>query len=265
MSNYYTRSEPFQLSMLGGTIERRFHNSRAKLDFAWGALAETKLPDDLRAEAQSVWTRLAYIEYRSASAMTAVTEALIAARAPLDLTAIASTFALDELSHAEMAARVLGELGGAEYLAHTWKDLIYLKPRMDLHPLVRAAEQIIRVFCVAEAFALPMAKLVARKSEELPLVGEILHRIAKDEASHASFGWIFLDWAADWMTDEDRTHLAGVAQTSIDLYRGLVTDRGDEPGATFGWLSDLDFKTHGQLALADDVIAPLIKRGIEVH
>src|SRR2546423_3487038 len=102
--SYSTRAEPFELSMLGGTIERRYQQQRAKHEIPWGALADASLPDDLRAEAREVWTRLAFIEYRSAAGMNAVTEVLIAARAPLDLTAVASGFAADELSHAELCA-----------------------------------------------------------------------------------------------------------------------------------------------------------------
>src|SRR3954469_14285505 len=104
----------FELSILGGSTERRFNGLRAKLDFPWGSLARVELPDALRADARAVWTRLAFVEYRSAAGMTAVAETLIAGRSPPALTAVASSFAFDELSHAEMCARVLGELGGAE-------------------------------------------------------------------------------------------------------------------------------------------------------
>src|ERR1051326_3828268 len=65
--SYSTRPEQFELSMLGGTIDRRYHQQRAKLDFAWGSLAEAKLPPELLEEARAVWTRLAFVEYRSAA------------------------------------------------------------------------------------------------------------------------------------------------------------------------------------------------------
>ena len=255
---------PFELSLLGGTTERRFNNLRDKVDVPWGALADAELPDELREEARMVWTRIAFIEYRSAASMTAVAETLIAARAPLDLTALASSFAADELSHAEMAARVLAELGGAETILHSANDLICQRPPSRLAPLLRAADLIVRVFCVSEAFALPMNKLTAKQSAEMPLVGAVLHRIAKDEAKHASFGWIFLDWAETWLTDKHRKHLARAAQESIDVYRSLVLDRTDEDSETLGWLSDRDFKTHGEHALEHDVCEPLRMRGIEV-
>jgi hypothetical protein len=263
--SYSTRPEPFELSMLGGTIERRYNQQRAKLDFPWGSLAEAKLPPELLEDARAVWTRLAFVEYRSAAGMNAVTETMIAARAPLDLTAVASGFASDELSHAEMCARVLAELGGSEPLIHRSCDLIWQKPSMRMAPLMRAADIVVRVFCVAEAFALPMAQTTARLSAEMPLVGEVLHRIAKDEAAHASFGWIFMDWASQWLTDKQREHLTRAAQETIDAYRELVSDRSDHHSATLGWLSDHDFRAFGEQALANDVCEPLRARGIMVN
>jgi hypothetical protein len=262
--SHSTKPQAFELSMLGGTIERRYNQQRARADLPWGALAEADLPADLRDEAREVWTRLAYIEYRSAAGMNAVTETLIAARAPLDLTAVASGFAADELGHAELCARVLGELGGAEPLYHQSRDLIWKKPSLRLHPRVRAADMVVRVFCVAEAFALPMAQVTAKLSAEIPLVGAVLHRIAKDEAAHASFGWIFLDWANEWLTAKHREHLRAAAQQTIDDYRALIRDRSDHDSATLGWLSDQDFRSVGERALENDVCAPLRLRGIAV-
>jgi hypothetical protein len=255
----------FELSILGGTTERRFNGLRAKLDVPWGSLAAVALPDDLRADARAVWTRLAFVEYRSAAGMNAVAETLIAARAPLDLTAVASSFAFDELSHAEMCARVLGELGGAEPLYHLASDLLWKKPSLRMSPLLRAADIVVRVFCVAEAFALPMAQITARQSAELPLISAVLQRIAKDEAAHASFGWTFLDWADTWLTARHRAALARAAQETIDAYRAMVTDRTDAQTTTLGWLSDRDFKAFGARALETDVCAPLRLRGIHVH
>jgi hypothetical protein len=263
--SHHTKPALFELSMLGGTIERRYNQQRAKLDMPWGALAEAKLPSELHQEAKAVWTRITYIEYRSAAGMTAVTETLIAARVPLDLTAVASQFASDELNHAEMGARVLAELGGNDPLWHQPRDLIGFKPPMKLPPLVRAAELVVRVFCVAEAFALPMAQTTARLSAQLPLIGPVLHRIAKDEASHASFGWIFLDWANQLLTDKQRDYLAEAAMDSIRMYRELVANRSDVHSATMGWLSDHDYRKFGEQAIANDVIKPLRERGIMVE
>jgi hypothetical protein len=263
--NPSSKQEPFGLTILGGATERRFNGLRDKVDFPWGSLAEAELPDDLRAEARDVWTRIAFIEYRSAAGMNAVAETMIAARAPLDLTALASSFAFDELSHAEMAARVLAELGGGRTLVHRARDLITDKPSMKLEPMLRAAEIIVRIFCVCESFALPMAQLTAKQSSKLPLISAVLNRIAKDEAAHASFGWTFFDWAEAWLTDEHRAYLARSAQEMVDVYRQLVHDRSDDHSATFGWLSDRDFKSHGDRVIKNDVIRPLRMRGMYVN
>jgi hypothetical protein len=260
-----SKLEPFSLSMLGGSMERRFNRLRDKVELPWGTLAETKLPDELRTEAQAAWTRITYIEYRSAASMNAVADTMIAARAPLDLTAVASSFAADELSHAEMGARVVAELGGPEPMLTNAYDLTYKRPSARLAPLLRTAEVVVRVFCVAEAFALPMAQLNANLHAELPLINAVLRRIAKDEAAHASFGWTFMDWANQFFTDRQRAHLAKAAQEAIDVYRQLVEGRGDEESATLGWLSDRDFKMYGKQTLENDVCEPLRMRGIDVN
>jgi hypothetical protein len=264
-ANPSTLFEPFVLSMLGGTPERRFNRMRDKLDLSWGALADAEIPHTLREEARETWTRITYVEYRSASSMSAVAEALIAARAPLDLSGLASSFAYDELSHAEMCARVVGELGGPTPLLHQPQDLVYKRPSIRLRPLLRAADIVVRVFCVAEAFALPMAQIAAKAAEKVPLIHEVLRRIAKDEASHAGFGWIFMDWVAPLLSARDRAYIAKAAQASIDAYRDIVENRPDHDGATLGWLSDRDFKTNGRRTLEMDVVKPLRARDINVH
>src|SRR5262245_41318705 len=124
--------QPFTLSMLGGSIERRFNRMRDRVDLPWGTLATAELTEDLRAEARAAWTQITYIEYRSAAGMNAVADTMIAARAPLDLTAIASSFAADELSHAEMAARVVAELGGPELVYTQARELTYRRPSARL-------------------------------------------------------------------------------------------------------------------------------------
>ena len=260
-----TTPQPFTLSMLGGSVERRFNRLRDKVELPWGTLAEMELPDELRAEARAAWTQITYTEYRSAAGMNAVADTMIAARAPLDLTAVASSFAADELSHAEMAARVVAELGGPEPMFTHGRDLTYKRPSSRLSPLLRTAEVVVRVFCVAEAFALPMAQVSAKLAAEIPLIGAVLRRIAKDEAAHASFGWTFMDWACQSFTTRALAHLRNAAQATIDVYRDLVEKRGDDQGATLGWLSNHDFKAFGQRTLENDVCAPLRLRGIDVH
>jgi hypothetical protein len=262
---YSSTPEPFVLSILGGTTERRFNRMRDALDLPWGALAEADIPEELREEARETWTRITYVEYRSASSMSAVAEALIAARAPLDLSGIASSFAYDELSHAEMGARVVAELGGATPFLYPPQDLFYKRPTTRQRPLVRATEIVARVFCVAEAFALPMAQVATKAAKDVPLIHDVLHRISKDEASHAGFGWIFMDWVAQFLSARDRAYVAKAAQQSIDVYRDLVENRPDRHSATLGWLSDIEFKTNGRRTLEMDVIKPLRARDIIVN
>ncbi len=255
--------ETFELSMLGGATERRFRRLRPELErIKWGSLAAARIPDEMIGEAREVWTRVAYIEYRSAAAMTAVAELLIAAKAPLNLSAIASRFAFDELCHAEMCSRVLGELGGAIQWLHPSDDLIWERPPVQLPPLTRAADLVVSVFCVAEAFALPMAQVAARQNAKQPLVGEVMSRIARDEADHASFGWIFFDWATPFLDQAAREHIHRAASLALREYESSISDLSHDSGPTLGWLSDRDFRLHAERALEQDVRRPLRLRGL---
>src|SRR5689334_10134448 len=91
------QAEIFNLCMLGGSIERRYERLRPELsDLPWGSLATTPLCPALKERGREVWTRLTFLEHRTAAAITATVEAMIAARAPVDLVAIASRFVFDE-------------------------------------------------------------------------------------------------------------------------------------------------------------------------
>ena len=130
---------------------------------------------------------------------------------------------------------------------------------------MRAADLVVRVFCVAESVALPMSHAVTKVCADVPLIGAVHRRIAKDEAAHAAFGWIFLDWADSWLTDRQRKHLAGSAQQAIEDYRILLDAYGNEPAETLGWLSGQDFRATVLQAIDESVCAPLRKRGIDVN
>ena len=80
---------------------------------AWGTLKPSSYPMDVVDAARRVWTEAAFQEHRTGAACAATLKALIAARAPLDLIALASRFPLDEMVHVELCARLVSELGGA--------------------------------------------------------------------------------------------------------------------------------------------------------
>src|SRR5437868_3671969 len=99
--------ERFELMMLGGASERGYRRARPEVErLPWGTLDPSAHPTELVIEARRSWTQAAFQEHRTGAACAATLEALIAARAPLDLIATASRFVLDELVHVEMCARL---------------------------------------------------------------------------------------------------------------------------------------------------------------
>jgi len=76
-----------------------------------------------------------------------------------------------------------------------------------LPPLLRAADMIARFFCVGEAVSIPLLRATWHAARH-PLPRAVLGRIVKDEAAHGVFGFLFLDWALESMTEADRRHIA---------------------------------------------------------
>ncbi len=254
------RGELFELSLLGSSIERRYRRFRPEVGrLPWGSLAAAKIPANFAMRAAGVWTRMAYFEYRAAVGITMAIDALLAARAPVDLVAVGSRFIQDELSHAELCARVAAELGGAAPMA--FPSRMVAIPPQRLRPIMRAADLVTRVFCLGEAFSLPMAHAAAKKKAP-PLVAAVLRRIAKDESEHGSFGWIFLDWAADQFSDEDRAYLSGLVKDALGAYRDLIAEQIPSDEGTLGWMTAEEFRHHAEMTLENDLIAPLAARGL---
>src|SRR5262249_18968600 len=145
----------------------------------------------------------------------------VRAQAPIDFAATASRFVVEELSHAELAARILEELGGRETRMFA-SESPYPAPSPRLRPLMQAAYYMMRVFCTGEAFSLPMVHAAAQRAAPR-LIRAAMQRIAKDEAAHGSFGWIFFDWAQDRFDARDRKQLKEWARAGVAAI-ATVTD-----------------------------------------
>ncbi|HZR08314.1 MAG TPA: ferritin-like domain-containing protein, partial [Myxococcales bacterium] len=180
--------EPFELCLLGGSIERRYRRMRPEVDgLPWGTLDPTAYSRELVLLARRSWTEAAFQEHRTGAACAAALQALIAARAPLDLIAVGSRFPLDELVHVELCARLATELGGGAPLLHDPRSLIP-PPRPGQGALMTAAELMVRFFCVGEAVSVPLLRGTWRAATH-PLVRAVLGRIVKDEAAHGELGF----------------------------------------------------------------------------
>lgn len=262
--------ELFELELLGGPVERRFRTQRPDVDaMPWGTLDPKAYPAHLVKAARTAWTRAAFQEYRTGTACALTVKALMECRAPLDLTAMATRFPLDELVHVELCSRLAMELGGGIPIVHDPEHMI-ITPLEGVDPVLRCADLVVRFFCVGEALSIPMLRGTWHAAQH-PLPRAVLGRIVRDEAAHGAFGWLFLDWALPLLAPDDLPRLAQAADDTVakvkENWRYLEEQPSDPTSAVhaLGWM-----KTDAYLALAHkslerNVLAPLRKRGIPIR
>ena len=259
------RRELFELAILGGSIERRYRAMRPDVEaMPWGTLDPRLYTKPLVDAARRSWTLAAYQEHRTGAACAASLEALIKARAPVDLIAVATRFPLDELAHVEMCARLAMELGGGATLYHD--PGLVTHPDAALPPLLYAAELVVRVFCVGEAISIPLLRGTARASTH-PLVRQVMNRIVKDEAAHGRFGWLFLDWAEALFSEEEKRFLGDVAKDEIGKLERAWDAMQPQPECAddvhaLGWMESQAYLDLARKTIETDVKAPLTARGI---
>lgn len=259
--------ETFELEMLGGQCERRYRKLRPEVEaLPWGTLETSRHQAGDLAEARGHWTVAAFQEQRTGAACAEAIRALLGCRAPLDLVGMACAFPLDEVVHVEMCARVAEELGGGTTIHYDPCQLAPV-PDHDEPPLLQAAEMIVAAFCVGEAFSVPVLHGTWRAAKH-PLLRGVLGVIVRDEAPHGAFGWTFLDWAGDALA-QHRERLALIARLAIEEFtanhRAIARLPETDLGAELGWMEPTPYLTLSRRAMADQVIAPLRKRGIDPH
>ncbi len=260
-------AEVFELEMFGGAFERRYRRMRPEVEqMPWGTLDPTAYTKTELIAARKAWTGAAFQEHRTGVACAAALKALMEARAPLDLVALAARFPLDELVHVELCARMAMELGGGTEIIHD-PDRLVAAATAGNSPLMRAAELVVRFFCVGEAVSIPLLRATWKIAKH-PLPKAVLGRIVKDEAAHGAFGFAFLDWALDDLDERDRKQLAGVADQAIDALvmnwedlrrRNKSEMLDDHP---LGWMGTDDYLELATRSLRKHVMAPLIERGL---
>jgi hypothetical protein len=265
-----SRAELFELEMLGGPTERRYRRMRPEVEaMPWGTMDLSAASPDALVAARRAWTGAAYQEHRTGVGCAATLRALLEARAPIDLVALASRFPLDEMVHVELCARMAMECGGGTEIRYD-PDEVILDAARDLPPLLRAAECAVRFFCVGEAISIPLLRATWHAARH-PLPRAVLGRIVKDEAAHGVFGFTVLDWAAPSLGEAERAHLGTMADLGIDFLERQWEDLAARPksaphdGDVLQWMQTTDYLALARRSLVRDVVAPLRARGIPLR
>jgi hypothetical protein len=254
--------ELLDLSILGGAVERRYRNFRPEIEqLPWGTLAAYPFDPELRARARDYWMRVCLNEYQSAGGVAQTLATFITAQVPIDLTSVLSRFVLEEISHAEMAARLVGELGDGPAVEYAPPDALLEPPSDSWRPLVRAAYYMMRGFCTGEALSLAIVRATA-KTQSHPLVDGVMRRIAKDEAAHGAFGWIFFDWAMERFTQKELTFIRKQAKIGVRNVREIIAACEDNDEPTLGWLHPSVMRKTCEHALQNEIVAPLRERDL---
>jgi hypothetical protein len=259
-------AELFELELFGEGVERRYRKMRPEVEaMPWGTLDLRGVPEEALIASRKAWTTAAFQEHRTGVACCMTLRALLEARAPLDLVALATRFPLDEVVHVELCARLAMELGGGTELTFDPQAMV-IDADPALPPLLRAADDVVRFFCVGEALSIPLLRATWHASKSR-LGRAVLSRIVRDEAAHGAFGWSFLDWALPRLDDAEVAHLGRAADAAIaEVHRtwGELRRRPkgppDEHG--LGFLGSEPYLALAERSLRDKVVGPLVERGV---
>lgn len=261
-------AELFELEMYGEGVERRYRKMRPDVEaLPWGTFDRSAFSEAAIIAARKAWTAAAFQEHRTGVACCMSLQAMMEARAPVDLVAMGSRFPLDEMAHVEMCARMAMELGGGTQLRHDPDDMV-VEADASMPPLARACDMITRFFCVGEAISIPLLRGTWHAARQ-PLPKAILGRIVRDEAAHGTFGFTFLDWALGKSGDEGVALVGRAADRGIrflkDSWTALRKQRAtdeDTSGDTLGWMRSDAYRALAEKSLEDKVRAPLRERGV---
>lgn len=275
--------QSFEVGLIGGPAERWYRKARPEVEaMPWGTLPLGDVAPDTIARARRVWTMAAFQEYRTGAACTRALEHLFACSAPIDLIALCSRFPTDEIVHVELAARLLTELGGAVDLRYDPEQL-GARPKPGPDALFRAAEQMMRVFCVGEAVSIPILR-ASWLHADIELIRAVLGRIVKDEAVHGEVGVWFFEWCIEAFDADERAALRAIAHDevgklirswerfrpaiatdeSLDAHAGAYGLTSGEQGAgRLGWMPEDIYFATAHAALDSAVLEPLGRLGLD--
>jgi hypothetical protein len=266
------RENLFELSLLGGVSEARYRAWRPDVEsLPWDHFDARDLTEAERLVARRTWTAASFQEYATAAQHALTVNLLVQARVPLDLSAMASRFSLDELVHAELCARMANALGGGTPLTYTDEEVFPHPAQIDSKDLFAViTERVLHDCCIAETLAGVLLRAAARTATDT-LVRGVLWVLARDEALHARFGWIYLEWAGERFDESMRTRLGQHAESHFDSFRAAwkrmkaKPEESASPLSLFGGLSVDEYVRRGEEALDRQVRTGLEAHGIVVR
>lgn len=225
--------ETFELEIHGGAVERRF---RARCPYVeqmpWGTLDVSAFTADELIAARCGWSDLALQEYSAAASLANMLRLVVRARAPMDVSAMLANFPFEELVHTELCIRMAEELGGAALIEYPTEAVFPAITDGNSSPLVEAAKAVVSECCVGETLSHGILEFHRRHATQ-PLLQAVWGRLAKDEAAHARFGWIFMAWARDLLTESERLEVAAHAQRAVSMVEVLHDKARQAPEEAF--------------------------------
>jgi hypothetical protein len=256
----------FELSVWGGASGRRLRRRRQGFDrLPWGTLRDRPASAAALEEARQVWTNGVFTEFASGAAFATLAALACEAGAPIDLVAMAADFAVDEMDHAELAGRLLAELGGA---CPYEVDLQKVTPlATDGAPAaLRAVEIALKTCSVGEALSVPVLTRSMRGADH-PLVQAVLGRITRDEAHHPKLGDLLLEWAEP-VVRRHADHLRDVALETLLAYAPLwqrPACGSCELAPLYGGIPQDEYRALLRETVVRRVVRPLLRRGIDLR
>lgn len=232
-------AEIFELELRGGAIEKHYRRMCPEVEqLPWGTLKlEDYGADQIRA-ARVGWTCASMQEYESTTIHARVLQDMLRARMPIDLTAMSTEFQREELTHAELAAKMAMELGGGAPIEHK----THKEARTSGTPEYRIAETALWAFAISETYAHAMLAAAFGKAQH-PLLRGVRNILAKDEAAHGRFGWILLECLLPEMNEAEKTNLRTIAAKAIKGLHKRIDALEKQPSNYFGELSAIGFSS----------------------
>jgi hypothetical protein len=254
-----TRSTPelFELELHGGSVEKRYRRAVPEIEaLPWGTIDLAEYSEDELRAARIGWTQASLQEYQSTSVHADALRDMLGLRMPIDLMAMSTQFQLDELAHAELAARIAMELGGGAPVVHT----PVVPPAFGGPADFTLAERALRAFAVSETYAHVMLAAAFTRAAH-PLLRGVRRILAKDEAAHGRFGWLLLEWLIPEMNAAQLDELRRVAARSVEHLRKRAELISTQPKTSFGEIAALgrfEAEEYRDLALSaiDQKIVP---------